>query len=240
MAVGPLKVAVPSPLRQQVVDILRNAITECVFEPGGRLIERELCVMLRVSRTTLREGLRQLEAEGLLELAPNKGPVVPNLDHREASSVYAVRRELEGLACARCAERATEEDLSVLAQCLEAMTRALSLDNFKMLQHAKTEFYDRLCDCSGNPELKRILQRLRARVTLIRGLKMNRGARTKESVRGARAILDALRTGDPIASRRAAEHHIELASELALEAMRSDLLVEPPGLPLSNATAVDM
>src|SRR5450631_2619119 len=95
-----LKGAVPSPLRQQVVEILRKAITECVFEPGGRLIERELCEMLGVSRTTLREGLRQLHAEGLLDLAPNKGPTIPILSLKEAASVYAVRAELEGFACA--------------------------------------------------------------------------------------------------------------------------------------------
>src|SRR4051794_23051462 len=105
MALVVLPGAVPSLLRQQVVDILRNAITECVFEPGGRLIERELCEMLGVSRTTLREGLRQLEAEGLLHLAPNKGPMVPSLTLTEASAIYALRAELEGFACAECARR---------------------------------------------------------------------------------------------------------------------------------------
>jgi GntR family transcriptional regulator, trigonelline degradation regulator len=221
MTVAVLREVVPSPLRQQVVEILRNAITECVFEPGGRLIERELCEMLGVSRTTLREGLRQLEAEGLVRLEPNKGPTVPSLTAEEAGDVYAVRRELEGFACARCAERANKQDLAALAGSLDLMRRAMAKDDFKMLQHAKTEFFDRLYDAAANPELKRILQRLRARVTLIRGLDINRRARVKESVEGARAILTALTKRDSAAARRAGERHIDRAASLALDAARA-------------------
>lgn len=215
-----LKGAAPNPLRQQVVDILRNAITECVFEPGGRLIERELCEMMGVSRTTLREGLRQLEAEGLVELTPNKGPAVSKLDYREAANAYAVRRELEGYACALCAERASAEDLAELTRCVQAMTGALANADFNILQHAKTEFYGRLLDATGNPELKLIVQRLRARVTLCRGLRINRALRVQESLTGAQNILAALMAKDPVAARGAAEQHIAKAAELALDAMR--------------------
>lgn len=210
----------PNPKRQQVVDITRNATTECIFEPGGRLIERELCEMMGVSRTTLREGLRQLEAEGLLELTPNKGPVVPNLDYSEAANAYDVRRELEGFACAMCAERATADDLAELTRCFDAMKGALSNDDFTILQHAKTEFYGGLFDAAGNPELKLILQRLRARLKLCRGLMLNRAARIQESLDGARNILAALNARDPVASRQAEEQHIVKAAKLALDAMR--------------------
>jgi GntR family transcriptional regulator, trigonelline degradation regulator len=221
MALTSLKVAVPSPLRQQVVDILRNAITECFFEPGGRLIERELCEMLGVSRTTLREGLRQLEAEGLLELTPNKGPIVPSLDADEVASIYAVRRELEGFACAASATRVTQKDLNALEQWLAEMSRAVESDDFKLLQHAKTEFYDLLYETAGNQELKKLLRQLRARVTLIRGLNVNRAARIRESVAGAHAILAALTARDADAARRAGETHISRAAALALEAMQT-------------------
>lgn len=218
---GRLREAVPSPLRRQVVDILRTAITECVFEPGGRLVERALCERLGVSRPTLREGLRQLEAEGLLQIEPNKGPVVPALSGEQAEAVYAVRRKLEGYACEECARNASDEDLRALRASLEMMTRATRGSDFKLLQHAKTEFYSTLYDAAGNRELKGILQRLRARVTLIRGLDVNRATRTRESVEGARTILAALARRDPGAARRAAERHIDRAAALALEAARS-------------------
>lgn len=226
LAVAPVRLreAVPSPLRRQVVDILRTAITECVFEPGGRLVERDLCERLGVSRPTLREGLRQLEAEGLLHIEPNKGPVVPALSREQAAAVYAVRRKLEGYACEECAKHTSDGDLQALRTSLELMTRAMRASDFKLLQHAKTEFYSRLYDAAGNRELKEILQRLRARVTLIRGLDVNRATRTRESVEGARAILAALARRDPGAARRAAERHIDRAAALALDAARSVVL----------------
>ena len=221
MVLAVLREAVPSPLRQQVVEILRNAITECVFEPGGRLIERELCEMLGVSRTTLREGLRQLEAEGLLTLEPNKGPAVATLSAEEAEGVYAVRAELEGFACARCAEHATDADVAALGESLAQMRRAIANQDFQTLQHAKTAFFDRLYQAAANRELKHILQRLRARVTLIRGLDVNRAARVRESVEGARAILAAITRRDAVAARRAGERHIARAATLALDAARA-------------------
>jgi len=216
-----LHVVTPTPLRQQVVEILRKAITECVLEPGGRLSERELCAMLGVSRTTLREGLRQLEGEGLLEIYPNKAPVIVRLNEAETRAVYQVRRELEGLACELAAHRATSADFVALAQEVNAMEQAIAQGDFFGLQHAKTQFYDRLYDCGGNGELAHVLKRLRVRVTLIRGLNVDRAVRDAESLSGARAILKALRRRAPEAARRAATQHIDRVTDLAVTALRT-------------------
>ncbi|MBS0320769.1 MAG: GntR family transcriptional regulator [Proteobacteria bacterium] len=218
-AASGLLMATPRPLRLQVVEILRNAITECVFEPGGKLVERELCEQLGVSRTTLREALRQLEAEGLLVLTPNKGPAVASLDAGGAADAYALRAELEGYACAECAKRVTPADLADLRTDLVAMTRAVAAGDFNALQHAKTTFYDRLYDIAGNAELKRVLRLLRARVTLIRGLDVDRAARMRETVDGAKAIMEALARRSPAAARKAAEEHIRRAAALAIGAL---------------------
>jgi len=217
-----LSQVVPSLLRQQVVEILRNAITECVFEPGGKLIERELCEMLGVSRTTLREGLRQLEAEGLLELTPNRGPMVASLDMESAAGAYAMRAQLEGFASAECAARATASDVAALRRCLGEMTRAYEGGDFKALQSTKTIFYDSLYDIAANAELKRTLRLLRARVTLIRGLDVNRESRMQETLDGAKSILAAIARRDSAAARHAAEEHISRAATLAINAMRAE------------------
>ena len=87
-----------APLRQQVVEALRLAIIDGRLAPGARLIERELTEMLRVSRTVIREALRQLESEGLIAIVPNKGPVVRALTLAEAKDLYQIRAVLEGLA----------------------------------------------------------------------------------------------------------------------------------------------
>src|SRR5882672_4452774 len=83
-------------LRQQVLEVLRGAILNFQFKPGDRLIERELCEMTGVSRTSVREALRHLESEGLVQNLPNKGPMVATVTGEEAREIFEVRRVLEG------------------------------------------------------------------------------------------------------------------------------------------------
>ncbi|MGH8767061.1 MAG: GntR family transcriptional regulator, partial [Burkholderiales bacterium] len=73
-------VRVAAPLRQQVTEVIRKAIHDNTFPPGSRLGERELCDYTGVSRTSVREAIRQLEAEGYVRMIPNKGPVVSTID----------------------------------------------------------------------------------------------------------------------------------------------------------------
>src|SRR5689334_22743137 len=87
-----------APLRQQVDDGLRQAIISGRLAPGARLTERELTEMMGVSRTVIREALRQLESEGLVAIIPHKGPVVRALSLDEARDLYSIRAVLEGFA----------------------------------------------------------------------------------------------------------------------------------------------
>ena len=75
-------------LRQQVLEALRNAILDFQFKPGDRLVERELCAMTGVSRTSVREALRHLESEGLVENVANRGPTVATLTVEDARQIY--------------------------------------------------------------------------------------------------------------------------------------------------------
>lgn len=216
-----LQVPVAQLIRYQVVDILRDAITSCLFEPGGRLIERDLCERLGVSRGTVREGLRQLEAEGLVRIVPNRGPMVTVLSETEAAECYAIREILESEASAIVANKLSRETLSILRQHLTEMRSALRNNNFTELQQAKTSFYDIVFACVGNTQFETLLKQLRARTTLVRGLDIDRGRRIAESVKGASEIFDALRLGSPEAARKASKEHIARAASLALAAMKS-------------------
>src|ERR1700733_2859126 len=94
-----------APLRRRVEDALRQAIISGQFAPGDRLRERDLIELLKVSRTSLREALRQIEAEGLVALEPNRGPVVTTVTYEEVEEIYEVRSVLEAQACSGFAER---------------------------------------------------------------------------------------------------------------------------------------
>src|SRR5580704_15724302 len=97
-----------APLRRQVLDELRQSIIAGRLRPGARLVERELIAMMGVSRTVIREALRQLESEGLVAIVPNKGPIVRELTRDEARDLYSIRAVLEGLAARLFVENASE------------------------------------------------------------------------------------------------------------------------------------
>src|SRR6266851_4646069 len=93
----------PETLRHQVENVLRQAIMSGRFAPGARLIERELCETLGVSRTSVREALRRLEAEKLVRSVPHKGPVVAIMPKKEAADLSETRGLPEVLEAAEFA-----------------------------------------------------------------------------------------------------------------------------------------
>src|SRR5215472_442807 len=113
-----------APLRHEVLDALRSSIVNGRLAPGARLIERELIGMTGVSRTVIREALRQLEAEGLVDVVPNRGAVVRELTVEEARDLYAIRALLEGLAARMFVEKAGEQDIAALGRELKATAAA--------------------------------------------------------------------------------------------------------------------
>src|ERR1700743_2896110 len=118
-----------STLRQQVIEGLRLCISDLTFKPGDRLIERELCEMLGVSRTLVREALRQLEAEGMVTIIPHRGPAVAVLDVPTVKGIYEVRAVLEALAGRLFVERASDSDRQRLRRAFAAMATAHRRDD---------------------------------------------------------------------------------------------------------------
>ena len=113
----------PSTLRDVVLDHLRNAIIDGVFKPGERLVERVLCERLGVSRTVVRETLRYLDAEGLVEHIPHRGPIVASMTWAQARQIYDIRRMLETAAAMSCAERMTDPLAEKLRTAWEVVQR---------------------------------------------------------------------------------------------------------------------
>ena len=96
----------PQTLRELVLEKMRGAILSGRFKSGERLVERTLCDQLGVSRSVVREVIRYLEAEGLVESMPNKGPMVARMDWDQARQIYDIRLLLEQSAAAACAATA--------------------------------------------------------------------------------------------------------------------------------------
>lgn len=214
-------VRVAAPLRQQVVDNIREAIAVGRLAPGSRLVERDLCEMTGVSRTLIRETLRQLESEGLIEVIPNKGPIVAKITARQAREMFQLRAELEGLASQLFAELATDAQLKALQDAFAKLREAyVSGDSIKMLA-AKSHFYDCLVDGSGNETLGTMLRQLQARAMVLRATSLSQPGRTAESEREIAELMKAIKKRDGAAARKASMVHITKAAQAALQMMQA-------------------
>jgi GntR family transcriptional regulator, trigonelline degradation regulator len=221
-----LKLAVePKTVLRQAVENMRMAIVEGMFKPGERLVETDLCERLRISRPSLREALRTLEAERLIVIAPNRGPSVAVLTWETAQQIYMVRALLEGEAAALCAERASAEQLERMAAALKAFAAAVKAKDASGRIKNTADFYQALQIGSGNQIIEEALQGLLSRINYLRTRSMANGERAKESLKEMTAIYEAIVARDPAAAREASRLHIRNASGAAEAAFAKGKIV---------------
>ncbi len=213
-------VRVAAPLRQQVAENIREAIAVGRLVAGSRLVERDLCEMTGVSRTLVREVLRQLETEGLIEVIPNKGPIVARISERQAREVFQLRAELEGLASQLFAELATDAQMLALQNAFVALRESYASGNAVKMLAAKSRFYDCLVEGSGNETLGSVLRQLHARAMVLRGTSLSQPGRTLASEREIAVLMEAIARRDGPAARKASMAHIHLAAEAALHMLQ--------------------
>jgi DNA-binding GntR family transcriptional regulator len=214
-------VKIHAPLRQQVVEGIRNAIAMGRFAAGQRLVERDLCELMGVSRTLIREALRQLESEELIEVIPNKGPIVARISARQAREVFQLRVELEGLASELFAQAATNEQLKGLQAAFEHLKLTYASGDSPAILAAKTQFYDRLVEGAGNEALGRVLRQLHSRAMVLRATSLSQPGRRAESEREIAELMKALRRRDGAAARKATVVHVTKAAQAALRVIDS-------------------
>jgi DNA-binding GntR family transcriptional regulator len=206
---------VAAPLREQVSDLLRKEIVEMRLRPGQRLVERELIERIGVSRTTIREAIRHLAAEGLVTTIPQKGAIVAVPSWKEAAEVYEVRALLEGAAAREFADRASESQVKALKRALRLVERRAAEDDARGLLAAKGHFYEVFFDGSGNATIRQIIEGLQARVAVLRAASLLVPNRPKQSVVEIAAIVAAIEARDPAAASDAAAFHVRQAARAA-------------------------
>jgi DNA-binding GntR family transcriptional regulator len=207
----------PAPVRAQLVDNLRQAILDHRFAPGQRLIERELVELTGVSRTSVREALRELAAEGLVQTIPNRGVVVAALDAEEAGQLYQVRSVLEGLAGRLFVENATDAQRRALHKAMTTIERLAGRG--QSILEAKDHFYEVLFAGGGNVALHQTASGLHARVRALRSLSLSVPGRAGESVRELREIMAAIDADDAERAALACQRHVASAGSVVAEAL---------------------
>jgi GntR family transcriptional regulator, trigonelline degradation regulator len=206
-------------LREQVVERMRMAIATGRFPAGSRLIERELCEMMGVSRTSLREALRELQADGLITLQPNRGLSVSVIDAKTAKGIYQVRAVLEGLAARLFARNATAAEMVELRRSVDKLAEVYSNFSADAFIVAKSEFYGILLRGSGNKTATEMLTRIHTRVSQLRVVSLSSARRAEQSIRELREFLVALEARDEDEAWRLCVAHVENAARAALGAL---------------------
>jgi DNA-binding GntR family transcriptional regulator len=203
----------PQTLREIVLGRMRAAIIAGRFPSGARLVERTLCDQLGVSRSVVREVIRILEAEGLVESLPNRGPVVARMDWAQARQIYDIRLLLEGSAAAGCAvvaDDAVKADLAAALAALEAATGAEDA-----VFEATTQFYEVIFRAAGHDIAWEIVQRLNGRISRLRALTLTVADRAVPGRARMARIAAAIAANDAGAARQAVEDHLREAAEIA-------------------------
>lgn len=205
-------------LRHEVLDGLRTGILGGEILPGTRLLEVPLATQLGVSRGPIREALRQLEQEGLVEFFPHRGAVVVGVADDEIETIYGIRALLEASAFGRASRIVTDDDLAGLSETVERMIAASEEGDVDTVTELDLRFHGRVVELSGFQYLRSLwasidgLVRLRTYRSAARvGIDESAGARDwliGPSVEH-RLLVDALRARKPSVAARAARRHIK-------------------------------
>ncbi|GAA3687252.1 GntR family transcriptional regulator [Arthrobacter ginkgonis] len=211
---------VAAPLREQVINALRSAILDFRLRPGQRLVERELIEQLGVSRTTVREALRELTSEGLVTVVPQKGAIVSAPSPEEARDLYEARAALEAVVVKRFAERASKSQIMRLGAAAESFAEVIeSSEDPVTLLAAKDVFYDVLIEGSGSAVLQQLTEGIQARLRVLRATAMSSEghAAVVEELRG---ITAAIQDGDAEGAAQLYAQHIRRAADNALQSLQ--------------------
>lgn len=211
----------PQTLREIATEKVRDAILSGYFKSGERLVERTLCEMLGVSRTVVRETIRYLEAEGLVEFVAHRGPIVARLDWSQARQIYTIRRLLETDAARDCARLADEAVKARLSQALQALGAAFEGQSTHQLFEASTEFYRQIFLAAGHDISWDVVNRLNGRISRLRGMTLSTADRHRSGFARMTQIFEAISANDPAAAEAAVHAHIDEASEIARAQLRA-------------------
>jgi DNA-binding GntR family transcriptional regulator len=213
-ALVPLKLEA-APLRRKISAALRRAIETGELKPGDRLVEKDLCQELNVSRTSLREALRELQAEKLVVAVP-RGLVVAEISEEDAANIYQVRAALEGLVAAQFAQMANALDVDKLKTALQRLEDAYRARDFEKILDAKKSFYDAICRGAKNAVVRDLLDHLGSRINQLRATSRQDDKRWIASLTELKKLAGALFARNPKAARAAAIKHVDAAARTAL------------------------
>lgn len=208
------------PLGDVIFDTLREAIIVGELKPGQRLMEVQLAEKMGVSRTPVREAIRKLELEGLVEMLPRKGAHVAELSVKDIMDVLEVRATLDGLATSLSATRITDDEKKELRHLLDQFINYVEKENLQGSIKKDVEFHDVIYRSSRNDKLIQISNNLREQIQRFRIVYIKDYSSSRELIREHTEIYEAIIAGNPETAMEAARRHIKNQEETIIRSLK--------------------
>jgi DNA-binding GntR family transcriptional regulator len=187
---------------------IRELIVSLELRPGSLVNERELMERLGLGRTPVREALRTLAREKLVEVYPRRGMFVSSVDVRDLAGLSEVRRPLESYAARLAAERSTAEDRVETLSLLEELDRAAGEHDERTLIELDQRIHRHVYSCTQNPFLETTLNEYYVLTLRIWFIALERVARLEDAIQEHRELLEAIRDGDPERAESVMSRHV--------------------------------
>lgn len=214
-------VANPTLVRDHALDKLRTAIATGLYKPGTRLVERELCEALGVSRTSVREAMRQLQSEGLIETGARRAIIVAVLSADDAFDIYALREMVETTAIRRLVEHDDQKAVKRLQAAYKAIAKYAGKGDLPALSEMAGTFYEEILDGAGSKVVRETGRQLLKRVSYLRLASMAEPKRVENGLAEWGAIVDAVTERDADAAVEALRRHIRNSREAVVARLRA-------------------
>lgn len=190
--------------------MLLNSIRRGDFRPTQRLREAEIAAKLNISRTPVREAMRRLSADGLIEIAPGRGLMISQFDKSQVRQLYFLRKVLEGAAAGLAAHHATREDIALMRLYLDKSGQpGLSPEEMAKLNRT---LHQTIHEAARNVYVSKALAQLSDSLALLPGTTFEYPDRMELAYQEHKSIVDAIEAGDDVAAEDLARKHIEKAS----------------------------
>lgn len=209
-------------LHEQVAPRLRQMLVEGAIAPGAKLNERELCETLHVSRTPLREAIKMLAAEGLVELLPNRGAIAVALDQENVRHTFEVMAGLESLSGELAAQRITEAELVEIRALHFEMLAAYTRRDLSAYYRLNAQIHAAINAAAKNPVLSTTYERMNARLHALRFRSNQDGEKWAKAMQEHEQMIDALARRDAAALRAVLRAHLNNKLAVVLEQLRAE------------------
>ncbi len=203
-----LPVRQPS-LKDQAYQAIRAGIVQCKYKPGDPLLEEQVSRELAVSRTPVREALRELQRDGLVRYIPGKGAFVADVSVQDVHEVFFLRRVLEAAALRVTIERYRSADLEPLTALFSGLDVHVESHNHAALFEADARLHRFIIETAGNGRLTHIVSVLSDQVERLRRIAAAMPGRMRQSLEEHRAILAAIQARDARAAEKALVSHLD-------------------------------